>query len=153
MKPRLWLTLWTVSSFGLLGLGVTDAYFNHALETRGAVANAIVTEMQPRLGRSSHPSIKYRLELKGSSYTHDDPFGRADLWSSISQKHWDEMRVGGLIQVSYLPARPSINRPTGSPSRWGDAAAAFVFGCVGVGLGCVLLAAHGTNLTRRHYGV
>lgn len=125
----------------LAGLAIvivaTREIVNDGTLAKGAVTvEARVTEIRSVSSRRRGDSyqVRYAFQASGQTYTYRDETGRADLWTTISQKAWEVARQKGKVEVAYLPADPWVNHAVARPS---DRLFGLIAGLV-VGLICML---------------
>jgi hypothetical protein len=96
------------------------------LRSAGAVVRAEVTAWRVHHGRfaTSH-EVQYAFHVSGTAdaYTLRDrpPLRRANLWASIPEALWHATQASRALDVRFLPADPTTNRPEASRSALANA--------------------------------
>lgn len=82
-------------------LGIRDIMVEHALDSRGVPASAVVTERYHSSGKGSTTWLKFAYNVSGKLFV-----GK----SSVTYPFYKSVIVGESVQIQYLPDSPSTAR-------------------------------------------
>ncbi len=137
--------LLSVVGVGLVVLGGRELADGWARDD-GPTVTATVTDLRVGADRVRGVSmdaheVRYLFDVGGATFSPGDASGRTDLFVAIDEQQWDELTVGGPIEVTYDADDPANNRPVAATGSAGDAAAGVALGLLLAAIGALVLLA------------